>query len=240
MTATSGGGFCLMTEGLGFAGCTETPLVVVDSQRAGPSTGLPTRTEQGDLQFVLYASHGEFPRIVVAPGSIEECFYSAARAFNLAEKYQCPVIIMQDLTQSNAIRTVPKDRLDVSAVHIERGKLLSAEELDRLDGDYRRHLVTEDGISPRATPGHPNSVYVTTGDEHTEYGFITEESDVRIAQMEKRMRKLELAAGEMRMPVRSGPTSSATALATSTANRIRPSTEPPYASVRRLLPSARN
>jgi 2-oxoglutarate ferredoxin oxidoreductase subunit alpha len=205
MTATSGGGFCLMTEALGFAGCTETPLVVVDSQRAGPSTGLPTRTEQGDLQFVLYASHGEFPRIVLTPGSIEECFYAGARAFNLAEKYQCPVIIIQDLTQSNAIRSVPTDRLDVSAVHVERGKLLSAEELERIEGDYRRHLVTEDGISPRATPGHVKSVYVTTGDEHTEYGFITEESDVRRAQMEKRMRKLEVAAREVRLPVRYGP-----------------------------------
>ncbi len=204
MTATSGGGFCLMTEGLGFAGCTETPLVVVDSQRAGPSTGLPTRTEQGDLQFVLYASHGEFPRIVVAPATIEECFYAAARAFNLAEKYQCPVILMQDLTQSNAIRSIPKDRLDFSVVRIDRGKLLSSDELDRTE-DYRRHRVTEDGVSPRATPGHPNAVYVTTGDEHTEYGFITEESDVRIAQMDKRMRKLETAAREMRMPMRYGP-----------------------------------
>jgi 2-oxoglutarate ferredoxin oxidoreductase subunit alpha len=205
MTATSGGGFCLMTEALGFAGCTETPLVVVDSQRAGPSTGLPTRTEQGDLQFALYASHGEFPRIVLTPGTIEECFYTAARAFNLAEKYQCPVIIMQDLVQSNAVRTIPTDRLDLSVIHIDRGALLSEEDLDRLDGDYRRHLVTPDGISPRATPGHPNAVYVTTGDEHTEYGFITEESDERRAQMEKRMRKLDAAAGEMRLPVRYGP-----------------------------------
>jgi 2-oxoglutarate ferredoxin oxidoreductase subunit alpha len=205
MTATSGGGFCLMTEALGFAGCTETPLVVVDSQRAGPSTGLPTRTEQGDLQFVLHASHGEFPRIVLTPGSIEECFYAGARAFNLAEKYQCPVIIMQDLTQSNSIRSLDKDRFDFDRVHIERGALLTAEELDRLTDGYRRHLVTDDGISPRAVPGHPNAVYVTTGDEHDEYGFITEESDMRRAQMEKRMRKLDLAVQEMRLPIQYGP-----------------------------------
>jgi 2-oxoglutarate ferredoxin oxidoreductase subunit alpha len=204
MTATSGGGFSLWAEALGFAGMTETPLVLVDSQRGGPSTGLPTRTEQSDLAFVLHASHGEFPRIVLSPGTIEECFYAAARAFNLAEKYQTPVIIMQDLTQSNSIRSIDKDRLDFESVRIDRGALLTGEELDRIE-DYRRHLVTADGISPRAVPGHPNSVYVTTGDEHTEYGFITEESDERRAQMQKRMRKQELAAQEMRLPVRYGP-----------------------------------
>ena len=204
MSATSGGGFSLWAEALGFAGMTETPLVLVDSQRGGPSTGLPTRTEQSDLAFVLHASHGEFPRLVLAPGTIEECFYTAARAFNLAEKYQTPVIIMQDLTQSNSIRSVPKERLDVDAIRIDRGALLTGEELDRI-ADYRRHLVTESGISPRAVPGHPNAVYVTTGDEHTEYGFITEESDERRAQMQKRMRKQELAAHELRLPLRYGP-----------------------------------
>ncbi|MBX5492101.1 MAG: 2-oxoacid:acceptor oxidoreductase subunit alpha [Chloroflexi bacterium] len=204
MCATSGGGLCLMTEALGFAGCTETPLVLVDSQRAGPSTGLPTRTEQGDLEFVLHASHGEWPRIVLTPGTIEECFWAGVRAFNLAEKYQTPVIIMQDLTQSNSIRAVPKERFDFSQVTIDRGKLLTAEELDRIQ-NYRRHLVTDDGISPRALPGHPNAVYVTTGDEHTEYGFITEESDIRRAQMEKRMHKEEVAKAEMRLPVQYGP-----------------------------------
>jgi len=204
MSATSGGGFALWAEALGFAGMTETPLVLVDSQRAGPSTGLPTRTEQSDLAFVLTASHGEFPRIVLTPGTIEECFTTTAHAFNLAEKYQMPVIIMQDLTQSNAIRSIPKDRLDVEAVRIDRGALLTGEELDRIE-DYRRHLITEDGISPRAAPGHRNAVYVTTGDEHTEYGFITEESDERRAQMQKRMRKQDLAAHEMRQPLRYGP-----------------------------------
>ncbi|HZR99881.1 MAG TPA: 2-oxoacid:acceptor oxidoreductase subunit alpha [Chloroflexota bacterium] len=204
MSATSGGGFSLWAEALGFAGMTETPLVLVDSQRGGPSTGLPTRTEQSDLAFVLHASHGEFPRIVLAPGTIEECFHAAARAFNLAEKYQTPVIIMQDLTQSNSIRSIDKDRLDFEAVRIDRGALLTGEELDRIE-DYRRHLVTESGISPRAVPGHPNAVYVTTGDEHTEYGFITEESDERRAQMQKRMRKQELAVQDMRLPLRYGP-----------------------------------
>ncbi|HEY7061928.1 MAG TPA: 2-oxoacid:acceptor oxidoreductase subunit alpha [Chloroflexota bacterium] len=204
MTATSGGGFSLWAEALGFAGMTETPLVMVDSQRAGPSTGLPTRTEQSDLAFVLHASHGEFPRIILTPGTIEECFHAAARAFNLAEKYQMPVIIMQDLTQSNAIRSIDKDRFDFEAVRIDRGALLTGEELDRIE-DYRRHLLTEDGISPRAVPGHPNAVYVTTGDEHTEYGFITEESDDRRAQMNKRMHKQEVAAREMRLPLRYGP-----------------------------------
>jgi 2-oxoglutarate ferredoxin oxidoreductase subunit alpha len=205
MTATSGGGFCLMTEALGFAGCTETPVVIVDAQRAGPSTGLPTRTEQGDLEFVLHASHGEFPRIVLTPGTIEECFYAGARAFNLAEKYQCPVIIMQDLTQSNSIRAIDLDRFDFASIRIDRGALLTPEELDRLPDGYRRHLVTPDGISPRAVPGHPKAVYVTTGDEHTDQGYITEEADIRRAQMDKRMRKLETARAEMRLPVRYGP-----------------------------------
>src|SRR5688572_28503979 len=104
---------------------------------------------------------------------------------------------MQDLTQSNAVRSVDKDRFDVSRIHIERGALLTAEELDRLPNGYRRHLVTDDGISPRAVPGHEKAVYVTTGDEHTEQGFITEESDVRRAQMEKRMRKLDTATPEI-------------------------------------------
>ena len=124
---------------MGFAGCTETPLVVVDSQRAGPSTGLPTRTEQGDLLFVLHASHGEWPRIVLTPGTIEECFWAGVRAFSLAEKYQTPVIIMQDLTQSNAVRTVPKERFDFSQITIDRGKHTGAKAGRVLYGPGTQH-----------------------------------------------------------------------------------------------------
>src|SRR3989338_9832545 len=121
MTATSGGGVSLMVEALGLAGITETPLVVVEAQRTGPSTGLPTRTEQSDLEFVLRASQGEFPRIILAPGTIEQCFEAGWRAFNLAEKYQCPVIVLTDLHLSSHLQSVDKSRLDFSKVKIDRG-----------------------------------------------------------------------------------------------------------------------
>ena len=132
MTASSGGGFCLMVETLGLAAMTETPLVIAEVQRSGPSTGLPTRTEQSDLEFVLYASHGEFPRIVVAPGTIEQCFEAGHRAFNLAEQYQTPVIILSDLFLSNAVRTIEMDAIDFSQVTIDRGELLDYAALDHV------------------------------------------------------------------------------------------------------------
>ena len=202
MTSTSGGGFCLMTEALGLAGTTETGLVIVNAQRAGPSTGMPTRTEQGDLDFVLYASHGEFPRLILTPGSVEECFRAGHRAFNLAEKYQTPVIIMTDLFQAFALKTVDRANLDFGNITIDRGKLVSDEQLDAFGPDemYARHKLSDDGISPRALPGHPRGVYMTTGDEHTERGFITESQSVRIQQMDKRMRKVDTARPDMLPP----------------------------------------
>jgi 2-oxoglutarate ferredoxin oxidoreductase subunit alpha len=206
MTTTSGGGFSLMVEALGLAGMTETPLVIVEAQRGGPSTGLPTRTEQSDLEFVIHASHGEFPRIVLAPGTVEECFYEGARAFNLAEQYQTPVIFLTDLHLASCLRDVDVDALDFGKVEIDRGSLLSAEELDRVVDGYRRHDYAPYGVSPRALPGHPNAVYVTTGDEHTEEGFITEDAEIRRKQMEKRMAKQDAAARTMRGPSWYGPT----------------------------------
>ena len=205
MTASSGGGFCLMVEALGLAGMTETPLVIAEVQRAGPSTGLPTRTEQSDLEFVLYASHGEFPRIVTAPGTIEQCFEAGYRSFNLAEKYQTPVIILSDLYLSNALRTLDLDAIDFKSIEIDRGSYLDYPVLDQLADGYFRHEPTESGVSPRAVPGHPKAVYITTGDEHSKDGFITEGSDDRNQQMEKRMRKLEVAAREMKRPLWYGP-----------------------------------
>ena len=205
MTASSGGGFCLMVEALGLAAMSETPLVIAEVQRAGPSTGLPTRTEQSDLEFVLYASHGEFPRIVVAPGTIEQCFEAGHRAFNLAEQYQTPVVILSDLFLSNAVRTVDMDAIDFNSVTIDRGELLDYAALDNITEEYVRHRPTESGISPRAIPGHPNAVYITTGDEHTAVGHNTEESDDRIEQMDKRMRKQDRVAREMRLPEWYGP-----------------------------------
>ncbi|MPZ13372.1 MAG: 2-oxoacid:acceptor oxidoreductase subunit alpha [Chloroflexi bacterium] len=205
MTATSGGGFSLMVEAVGLAGMTETPLVIVDAQRAGPSTGLPTRHEQSDLQFALHCSQGEFPRIVLTPGTIEECFNAGWRAFNLAEKYQCPVFILTDMNQSTAIRAIDPDAFDLGSVQIERGELLTDEELDALTEPYLRHKVTSSGISPRAVPGHPNAIILTTSDEHYENGQAVEEAPARIAQMEKRMRKLQLAASDIRPPLPEGP-----------------------------------
>ena len=215
MTASSGGGFCLMVEAYGLAAMTETPLVIAEVARGGPSTGLPTRTESSDLQFVLHASHGEFPRIVLTPGTVEQCFEAGHRAFNLADKYQTPVIILSDLFLSNQVRTVPFDAFDFHKVSIDRGEMVSYEELDKLTTPYERHALTESGISPRAIPGHEKAVYITTGDEHSERGWITEESDIRNRQMEKRMRKETLCAEEdMRLPLIWGPETAEISLVT--------------------------
>lgn len=206
MTATSGGGFSLMVEGLGLAGMTETPVVVVESQRPGPATGMPTRTGQGDLLFVLNASQGEFPRIVLAPGTVEQCFEAGWRAFNLAEKYQCPVIVLVDNYLSNSIRTIERAWLGFERVEIDRGALLTPKELDDLAGEYKRYALTETGISSRAVPGHPNAVFMACSDEHDEYGhFADEDAENRIAMVEKRLLKLEGARSEMRAPAVYGP-----------------------------------
>jgi len=206
MTATSGGGFALMVEALGMAGMMEVPLVIVEAQRPGPSTGMPTRTGQGDLLFMLRASQDEFPRIVLTPGTVEECFESGWRAFNLAEKYQCPVIILTDNFLANSLRSIPRGDFHFEEVIIDRGQLLSAEELDELTEDYRRYAITESGISPRALPGHPNAVHMACSDEHDEYGnFADEDPENRVRMMRKRERKLDTAEEEMRAPVLYGP-----------------------------------
>lgn len=205
MTATSGGGFSLMVEALGLAGMTETPLVVVEAQRPGPSTGLATRTEQGDLRFILHASQGEFPRLILAPGTVEECFQAGARAFNLAEKYQCPVIVVLDNFLANSLRAVDKGAFDFTSVEIHRGEFLTSEDLDRLEGQYNRFQFTESGISPRAVPSHPKAVYTSAGNVHDEQGHITEEPTIRTRMMNKRMGKLEVARREMREPELYGP-----------------------------------
>jgi 2-oxoglutarate ferredoxin oxidoreductase subunit alpha len=188
LTATSGGGFCLMVEGLGLAGMTESPIVVVLAQRAGPAIGLPTRTEQGDLEFVIHASHGEFPRAVLAPATIEDAFWLTVKAFNLAEKYQTPVILMTDQYLASSYATA--DKFDLSQVTIDRGLLLSREELAKL-GEYKRHQITESGISPRAIPLEGLALVVTDSDEHNEEGHLIEDAETRTAQMLKRLRKME-------------------------------------------------
>lgn len=205
MAATSGGGFSLMVEALGLAGMAEVPLVLFEAQRGGPSTGLPTRTEQSDLLFVLNASQGEFARLAMAPGTIEECFECGWRAFNLAEKYQTPVLVLSDELLSASLRTVEVEAIDFGKVEIDRGKWLTAEELDELTEPYKRYQFTEDGISPRAVPGHPNAIYPASSDEHDELGHISEEMHNRRRMMEKRMQKFETARPEIEPPTRYGP-----------------------------------
>jgi 2-oxoglutarate/2-oxoacid ferredoxin oxidoreductase subunit alpha len=187
MIATSGGGFCLMVEGLALAGMTETPVVAFLGQRPGPATGLPTRTEQAELFFAMHAGHGEFPRAVLAPATIEGAFDAGVRAFNLAEKYQTPVIILGDHHLSTSFATV--ERFDLSKVEIDRGALLTDVEVGKLS-DYQRHAVTRSGISPRALPGQGKALVVTDSDEHDEAGHMIEDAATRNRQVEKRLRKL--------------------------------------------------
>jgi 2-oxoglutarate ferredoxin oxidoreductase subunit alpha len=204
LTPTSGGGFSLMVEALGLAGMTEVPIVVVNVQRPGPSTGHATRYEQGDLLFALYASQGEFPRVLLAPGSVEQCFEAGYRAFNLAEKYQCPAIILSDASLAHSLRALEMNAIDLG-VPIDRGALLTDSDVDKLAERYKRHALTDSGISPRALHGHPKAVYASSSDEHDEYGQICEDAALRIQMMDKRMRKLEMARAEMGAPIEYGP-----------------------------------
>ena len=203
MTATSGGGFCLMTEGLGLSGETETPLVLVEGQRPGPSTGLPTKTSQADLRFVLHASQDEFPRVVVAPGSVEECFYLSAEAFNLAEKFQLPVIVLVDKYLAESARNVS---LDDSRVSIQRGKWAAKPEgnAEVLEKNFKRYAFTEDGVSPRSRPGMKGGVFDASSDEHDEKGFLEDEPVLRGNMHAKRMKKIGAARGALPAPVLQG------------------------------------
>jgi len=200
MTATSGSGLCLMVEGIGLAGITETPVVIVDGQRPGPAVGLPTRTEQADLQFVLHAHHGDFPRAVLAPATIRDAFWVTINAFNWAEKYQLPVIILTDQHLASSHTTV--DPLDLSKVTIDRGVLFSDKEDD--PSKYMRHRVTKSGISPRAFPGLGKALVVTDCDEHDEEGHLTEDARERTAQVRKRLRKSLLLEREIGIPRKYG------------------------------------
>lgn len=194
LTATSGGGFSLMVEALGMAGIMELPVVIVEGQRPGPSTGLPTWTSQADLLFVITASQGEFPRLVLAPGDVNECYYETAKAFNLADKYQLPAIILTD--KHIAETYVSVEPFDQTKVQIDRGQLLTPEQATQMMQDkgwtqFKRHEVTDSGVSPRVIPGTPGTPYICSSYEHDETGWTTEEADKVKAQYDKRMRKLE-------------------------------------------------
>jgi 2-oxoglutarate ferredoxin oxidoreductase subunit alpha len=200
-TATSGPGFCLKAEGIGWAGMNEVPTVIFNYMRGGPSTGLPTRSEQGDLLFAVNIGHGDFPKIVLSPGDMEECFEDGFNCFNFAERYQTPVIVLVDKALANSTQSIKK--FADQGLRVDRGKRVThVDSYDPADPStglpkFPRFQITEDGISPRPIPGTPGGIHFLTGDEHTEYGFITEEPAIRMQMMEKRARKLVVAANEI-------------------------------------------
>ena len=183
MTSTSGGGFCLMTEALSLAAITESPVVVMLGQRPGPSTGLATYSAQGDLLFAVYGAHGEFQRVVLAPGDAEECFYLTTTAFNLAEQFQIPVIILPDKNTIESHETVDKFGTEIE---LDRGKLIREW---RSDEEYKRYKYVDDGVSPRAVPGTKNAIVLANSNEHFERGFGTSRSAETVAMVDKRFSK---------------------------------------------------
>ncbi len=193
MTASSGGGFALMVEALSFAGILEVPIVIVNAQRVGPATGMATRTEQSDLRFVIHAGHGEFPRMVIALRDPEDAFYQTARAFNIADKYQIPVIILTDLYLADYSKTIKP--FDYNRISIKRY-------IDReVKGKYKKYEITDSGISKRIIPGKiEGQIVIGDSHEHDEYGHITEDPDLRTEMVLKRMRKLEGLKEELEEP----------------------------------------
>lgn len=192
MCGSSGGGFCLMVEALGFAGIAEIPLVVMDVQRPGPATGLPTRTEQSDLKFVISASQGEFPRMVIALRNHEDAFYQTARAVAIAKKYQMPVIVLSDQHLGDSTATVPL--FDTSKIYQDTS------EQEPFSLPYKSYEYTQSGISTRLIPGKSEHLVRVDSDEHDEFGVITESAEVRNRMMEKRMGKLKMLEAELMEP----------------------------------------
>ena len=177
-----------MTEGVSLAGMIETPVVIHIAQRPGPATGLPTRTEQGDLELALYAGHGEFVRAIFAPGTIQDAFYLTQRAFNLADRFQVPVFVLTDQFLVDSSFTC--EHLNLSKVQIER-------HIEETEPGYKRYIITEDGVSPRGIPGYGDGFVGVDSDEHDENGHITEDLNLRPRMVEKRLqRKLEIMRRE--------------------------------------------
>jgi 2-oxoglutarate/2-oxoacid ferredoxin oxidoreductase subunit alpha len=198
LTGTSGGGFALMTEAIGLAAMNEVPIVICNVMRPGPATGLPTRTEAGDLRQVIHAGQGDPVKIVLLPGTMQECFDDGFDSFNLAEKYQLPVIVTFDKAMGESFYTAAP--FDDSGCEVSRGSLLTQDELSKME-DYKRYLRTDNGISPRSIPGMKGGIHRATSDEHDEYGDITEDSKNRELMMEKRLNKVEAAREECPKPV---------------------------------------
>jgi len=199
MVATSGGGMALMVEGISLAGMTETPIVIIDAQRPGPATGLPTRTEQADLLFAAHCAHGEFPRVILAPATAEEAFYMTGRALHLAEKYQIPVFVLGDQFLNDSSWTVGE--FDLDRLNTEKTGIESEEGVASRDPyTYRRYEKNVTGITPRILPGTENQVLYADSDEHTEEGHITESAEVRAGMVEKRLGKLTALGSDIEPP----------------------------------------
>ncbi len=209
MCATSGGGFALMTEALGAAAMMEIPVVCINVQRAGPATGVPTKTEQGDLWQVLGAGQGDYPRIIAAPTSIRDCFHLIPEIFNLADKFQCPGIVLADLLESEGFSTFEPAELDFNPPR-DRGEIIGlGGEAPEVNGGYKRYRMTESGISPRAVPGTPDHAHVVATDEHDEDGVLISDefTDPRKRQaiMERRGRKMDGVLPLLEPPRFTGP-----------------------------------
>jgi 2-oxoglutarate ferredoxin oxidoreductase subunit alpha len=211
MCATSGGGFALMSEGLGMSAMMETPVVVIDCQRAGPSTGVPTKTEQGDLWQMLGAAFGDYPRVIGAPLDIGDCFKIIPEIFNVAERFQCPGIVLCDLLLSEGRLSVDPKDLDFNPP-IDRGELITNSNGNGTNGskgNYQRYKITESGVSPRAIPGVPGHIYTAATDEHDEDGVLISDEFTnplkRRAMMEKRMRKQSGIEASVPPPQLRGP-----------------------------------
>jgi len=208
MCATSGGGFALMTEGLGMSAMMETPVVVVDVQRAGPSTGVPTKTEQGDLWQMLGAGFGDFPRLIAAPTDIADCFKLVPEMHNLADRFQCPGIILGDLLLSEGRSSVDPKQLNFET-KIDRGEMIVSAEPTKETNGYKRYKITESGISPRAIPGVPGHTHTAATDEHDEDGVLISDEFTnpakRRAMMEKRQRKVSGIEAAVELPALIGP-----------------------------------
>lgn len=207
MCATSGGGFALMSEGLGLSAQAEIPVVVIDCQRAGPSTGVPTKTEQGDLWQMLGAAFGDYPRIIAAPLDIGDCFTLIPEIFNLADRFQCPAIVLCDLLLSEGRLSVDPKDLNFQP-HIDRGELITSNGMDTHE-EYKRYLITESGVSPRAIPGLPGYTHTVSSDEHDENGVLISDEYTNVtkrrAMMEKRMRKVAGIESAVPAPELIGP-----------------------------------
>lgn len=202
MVATSGGGFSLMVEALGLAAQTETPIVIVLGMRPGPATGMPTWTGQGDLRFAMHAAQDDFPRVIIAPGDFEEAFAMTMHAFNLAEKYQLPVIVLVDKYLNEGHATVNSEGFKKLSANfkVERGKMLTNEQA-AAETDYKRYALVPDGVSPRSIPGQQGGIALSGSDEHDEKGLYNETADMRDKMMDKRFKKLDGAVAEFPQPI---------------------------------------